>query len=105
LKQAVEVTILGQQFTVKSEASVEEARRVAEFVNSRILEVLSASRSADTFNSAILAMMNVSGAYLRLQDAAAAERSAEIGSRLRRLLERLEKNNDDGELPLFRDLD
>ena len=96
MKQAVEVRILGQQFTVKSEASAEEARRVAEFVNGRILEVLSASRSADTLNSAILAMMNVSGAYLRLRDEAATERNAEIGGRLLRLLDRLEKNEMDG---------
>lgn len=89
MKQAVQVTILGQQYTVKSEASPEEVRRVAEFVNNRIAEVVAASRAVDTLNTAILALMNVGGAYLRLQDkAGAAER--DLKERLNRLLARLD---------------
>ncbi len=89
MKQAVQVTILGQQYTVKSEASPEEVRRVAEFVNNRIAEVVAASRAVDTLNTAILALMNVGGAYLRLQDkAGAAER--DLKERLKRLLARLD---------------
>lgn len=88
MKQAVQVTILGQQYTVKSEASAEEVRRVAEFVNSQISEV-AASKAVDTLNTAVLALMNVGGAYLRLQDkAGAAER--DLRERLKRLLARLD---------------
>jgi cell division protein ZapA len=89
LKQAVQVTILGQQYTVKSEASPEEVRRVAEFVNGQIAEVVAASRAVDTLNTAVLALMNVGGAYLRLRDkAGGAER--DLKDRLKRLLIRLD---------------
>ena len=89
MKQAVQVTILGQQYTVKSEASPEEVHRVAEFVNNRVAEVVASSRAVDTLNTAILALMNVGGAYLRLQEkAGAAER--DLNERLHRLLARLD---------------
>lgn len=96
MKQAVEVTILGQQFTVKSEASPAEVRRVADFASAKISEVMSVSRSADSLNCAILALMNVSGAFLRLQDQAAAEGDAEVRGRLQALLDRVEKAGLDG---------
>ncbi|MEJ2201155.1 MAG: cell division protein ZapA [Desulfuromonadaceae bacterium] len=40
MKQAVEVKILGRQFFVKSEAAPTEVRRVADFVNSKVEEVV-----------------------------------------------------------------
>lgn len=89
MKHAVQVTILGQQYTVKSEALPEEVQRVADFVNRQVDEV-TAGRSVDTLNSAILTLMNIGGAYLRLQDAAA-ERQQEAERRLQALLQRLEK--------------
>jgi cell division protein ZapA len=97
LKQAVEVTILGHLFTVKSEASPDEMRRVAEFVNGKISEVMSISRSADSLNCAILALMNVSGAFLRLQDQVAEEGDEDVWGRLQALLNRIELADFDGE--------
>ncbi|BCR04169.1 hypothetical protein DESUT3_12380 [Desulfuromonas versatilis] len=88
MKQAVQVTILGQQYTVKSEAPAEEVRRVAAFVNEKISEV-AAAKTVDTLNSAVLALMNVSGSYLRLRDAESS-RDESLEGRLRLLLERLE---------------
>jgi cell division protein ZapA len=89
VKQAVQVTILGQQYTVKSEASQEEVRKVAEFVNGQIAEVVTASRSVDTLNTAILALMNVGGAYLRLQEKTGAAEQ-DLKDRLKKLLNRLD---------------
>ena len=97
MKQAVEVTILGQQFTVKSEATPDEVRRVAEFVNGKISEVMSVSRSADSLNCAILALMNVSGAFLRLQDQAAEAGNEDVRARLQTLLNRIEQTDFNGE--------
>jgi cell division protein ZapA len=90
LKQAVQVTILGQQYTVKSEASQEEVLRVAEFVNGQISEVVTASRSVDTLNTAILALMNLGGAYLRLRENTGLAEQ-DLKDRLKRLLNRLEE--------------
>ncbi len=92
MKQAVEVTILGQQFTVRSEASPDEVRRVARFVNAKISEVSSISRSADSLNCAILALMNVSGAFLRLQD----QGDENVRVRLDALINRIEQAGFDG---------
>lgn len=88
MKHAVQVTILGQQYTVKSAASPEEVQRVADFVNGQVAEV-TASKSVDTLNSAILTLMNIGGAYLRLQDMVAERQQVE--GRLQELLLRLER--------------
>ncbi|OEU50730.1 MAG: hypothetical protein BA871_03440 [Desulfuromonadales bacterium C00003096] len=88
MKHAVQVTILGQQYTVKSAASPEEVQRVADFVNCQVAEV-TASKSVDTLDSAILTLMNIGGAYLRLQDSVAERQQVE--GRLQELLQRLEQ--------------
>ncbi len=89
MKQAVQVTILGQQYTVKSEASAEEVRKVAAFVNEKIAEV-AAAKTVDTLNSAVLALLNVSGSYLRLRETESS-RDESLERRLQLLLERLEQ--------------
>jgi len=88
LKHAVQITILGQQYTVKSAASPEEVQRVADFVNCQVAEA-TASRSVDTLNSAILTLMNIGGAFLRLQDTVAEQQQVE--GRLQEMLQRLER--------------
>jgi cell division protein ZapA len=90
LKHSVQVTILGQQYTVKSETPPEEVREVAAFVNEKISEVMAASKTVDTLNTALLALMNVAGAYLRLRDEGLGL-EAQLEGRLRQLLERLEQ--------------
>lgn len=96
MKHAVQVTILGQQYTVKSEASPDEVAKVVDFVNEKIAEVTATGRVADSLNVAVLALLNLAGMFLRLQE----ERSAstalpfsdpQMDSRLLRLLERLEQ--------------
>lgn len=90
MKHAVQVTILGQQYVVKSAAHPEEVRKVAAFVNSQIAEIASASKTADTLNTVVLALLNVSGAYLRLQGQGPAH-DAQTEERIRHLLARLER--------------
>lgn len=68
----------------------EEVCRVADFVNEKIAEVVTASRAVDTLNTAVLALLNVSEAYLRLRDTAR-EGESELEARLRELVTRLEK--------------
>ena len=90
MKHSVQVTILGQQYTVRSEASAEEVREVAAFVNDKISEVLTARKTADTLDAAVLALLNVAGAYLRLQnERPVCDEGTE--ERLRHLLGRLEQ--------------
>jgi cell division protein ZapA len=89
LNQPVQVTILGQQYMVKSEAPAEEVRKVADFVNARIEEVSAASKTVDSLNVAVLALLNVSGSYLRLKEQSPTDEQLE--ERLRHLLGRLEQ--------------
>ena len=92
MKNAVQVTILGQQFAVKSDAGAEEVQRVAAYVNDQLSLIVEGRKTADTLNAAILALMNVAGTYLRLQD-----ENAEMKNRLNRLLERIAEY--DGAVP------
>jgi cell division protein ZapA len=89
LKHAVQITILGQQYTIRSAMAPAEVCRVADFINEKIAEVVAASRAVDTLNTAVLALLNVGEAYLRLKDAAQV-REEEVTVRLRGLMARLE---------------
>lgn len=96
MKHAVQVTILGQQYTVKSEASPEEVAKVVALVNEKISEVGASGRVVDPLNVAVLALLNLAGTHLHLQEGGSAADSppgadAQLESRLRCLLERLEQ--------------
>jgi len=88
LKRTVPVTILGQQYVVRSEASPEDVRRVADFVNERIEEVAASARVADSLNMVVLALLNVAGAYLEVREKESGNR---IEDRLEALVDRLER--------------
>lgn len=84
----VQVTILGQTFTLRSEATADEVQRVAAFVNEQIAAVVAQGRSADSLNLALLTLLNVAGAYLRQTEQEGAP--DELAGRLERLLARVE---------------
>lgn len=87
MKQVAEVTILGQQYTFKSNTDPKAIEQVADFVNDRIDEVLSSGYTADTLGAAVLALMNVAGEYLQLRDG---NEAVQVQQRLEALLARLE---------------
>jgi len=64
MKQSVQVSILGQQFNLRSEAPPEQVHRVARFVEDQIAQVTSSGRAVDSLQAAILALLNVSAAHL-----------------------------------------
>lgn len=67
MKQTVRVTILGQDYSIRSSRSIDDVQKVAAFVDARIAEVLAAGATADSMNAAVLALMNVAGSYFELQ--------------------------------------
>ncbi len=89
LKQTVQVTILGQHYSVRSAADPEEVRRVAEFVNRRIDETHAAIRTANTLDVVVLALLNVTGELLKLRKGGGVVDGAGE-ERLRQLLARVE---------------
>lgn len=68
MKQSVQVTILGQQYSIRSSRPLDEVQMVAAFVDARIAEVLAGGATANTMNAAVLAFLNVAGPYLELKN-------------------------------------
>lgn len=89
MKQSLQVSILGQQFHLRSDSSPEQVQRVAEFVEEQIREVTASGRVADTLQASILALLNVSARYL--QGAPAQGVPVEAVKRLERLAGRIEQ--------------
>ena len=88
MKQSVQVSILGQQFNLKSEAPPEQVHRVARFVEDQIGQVTSSGRTVDSLQAAILALLNVSAAHLEGDSSAASSRAED--QRLNQLVEKIE---------------
>lgn len=89
MKESIPVTILGQSFILRSESSADEVRRVADFVNQAIDEVVATNRVADSLNVALLAFLNVAQAYLQLQAVRQGDQQ-ELVVRMNRLAQRIE---------------
>lgn len=90
MKAAIPVTVFGQSFTLRSNSSAAEVRRVADFVNQAIGEVVATNRVADSLHIALLAFLNVAQVHLQLQDAQQGEEQ-ELADRLQRLVQIIEE--------------
>ena len=88
MKQSVQVSILGQQFNLRSDAPPEQVHRVARFVEDQIAQVTTSGRAVDSLQAAILALLNVSAAHLGGETATGSV--AVEGQRLSRLVEKIE---------------
>ncbi|MCK9172638.1 MAG: cell division protein ZapA [Desulfuromonas sp.] len=67
MKHRVEVEIRGQRYSIRSSRCDDDIRRVAQFVDQRVAEVLQAGATVDSLQATVLAFMNVAGQYLDLQ--------------------------------------
>lgn len=97
MNEAIQVTILGQIFTLRSDAAPDEVRRIADFVNKELDAIAASGRTVDSLNVSLLALLNVAQAYLRLRDASAREMH-EANMRLDRLIQRVENETRQGEV-------
>jgi cell division protein ZapA len=68
MKKALDVTILGQKFTISSDADEGYMLKVADYVDSKMQELMQSKASAKT-NVAMLAALNIADEYHRLRDA------------------------------------
>lgn len=87
--QSLQISILGQQFHLRSDSPPEQIRRIAEFVEGQVQEVTASGRVADTLQVAVLALLNVSARYLREGEAAGLP--ADATERLGNLVLRIER--------------
>jgi len=90
MKQSVQVSILGQQFNLRSDAPPEQVHRVARFVEDQISLVTSSGRTVDSLQAAILALLNVSAAHLEGSSASINPDGADEARRMNRLIEKIE---------------
>ncbi len=89
MKQSLQVSILGQQFHLRSDSAPEQVRQVADFVEKQIADILASGRVADSLQAAVLALLNVSARYLQtIGGEEGGDGAAE--ARLRCLADRLE---------------
>ena len=90
MKQSVQVSILGQQFNLRSDAPPEQVHRVARFVEDQISQVTRSGRTVDSLQAAILALLNVSAAHLEASPELSNPGGADEERRLSQLIEKIE---------------
>ena len=90
MKQSVQVSILGQQFNLRSDAPPEQVHRVARFVEDQISQVTGSGRTVDSLQAAILALLNVSAAHLEGSPVSNASDADDASRRLGLMIEKIE---------------
>ncbi len=69
-KNSVRVRILGEEYTVRTDASPERTRAVAQYFDRAVRQILSGGQVAETHRAAILAGLQITGELLEARDAA-----------------------------------
>jgi len=87
-KNAVKVTIVGEEYTVRSELDPEYTRQVAAYVDAAIRRVLQAGPMVESHKAAILAALAITDELLqsRRQQEDLAQRLKQLSGELARLL-------------------
>lgn len=67
MKKTTEISIMGQKFMIRSESNDDYVQEVAVFVDEKINEVMSSTKSVASLNVAILAAMNIADEYLKFR--------------------------------------
>ena len=83
IDRLVEIKIMGQTYTVKTDAEEEYIQEVARYVNEKMDEVLKKTKSVSTLNVAILTALNIADDLLKERE------------RRRGLLQEVEKKSKD----------
>jgi cell division protein ZapA len=68
MKKSLDVEILGQKFTISSEAEEGYMLKVAGYVNDKMQELAQSSKPVARANIAMLAALNIADEYHRLKD-------------------------------------
>lgn len=71
-KQVVRVSIVGEEYAIRSEATPEHTRAVAEYVDDAIRRVLNSGGAVETRKAAILAALQITDQLFEAEQAAKA---------------------------------
>lgn len=66
--KAVEVSIMGQKFVVRSDSDEAYVVEVANFVNKKINEIIAKTKSVPSTNVVLLAAMNIADEFFKYKD-------------------------------------
>lgn len=67
-KRTVSVTILGQEYRIRTEAEAERVRRAAALLDETLERVRSQAGTVDTVDLAVLAALNLANSLVNLRD-------------------------------------
>lgn len=87
MKKAIEVEIMGERVTLRTDEDEEHVRNVAGYVDRKMQEIVKATRPTAKSSIAMLAALNIADEYQRLKDHQEA-----ISQRVNVLLKRLTTN-------------
>ncbi len=65
--EPLKVRILDHEYLIKSEESEEQVRRIAEYVNNKLLEAMTNTRGLSESKRTILAALDIASDYFQLQ--------------------------------------
>lgn len=87
-KYSVKVSILGEEYNIRSEADPEHTRAVAEYYDRAVRQVMNAGLVVETHRAAILAALQITGELLesRRDGVELAERMQRLADEVRPLL-------------------
>ena len=69
-KNSVRVRILGEEYTVRTDATPERAREVAQYFDRAVRQVLATAHVGETHRAAILAGLQIAGELFEAREAA-----------------------------------
>jgi cell division protein ZapA len=69
-KNSVRVRILGEEYTVRTDASPERTREVAQYFDRAVRQVMSSGNVAESHRAAILAALQIAGELFEARDVA-----------------------------------
>jgi cell division protein ZapA len=69
-KNSVRVRILGEEYTVRTDASPERARAIAQYFDRAVRQILTSGHVPETHRAAILAGLQIAGELFEARDAA-----------------------------------
>ena len=67
MAEPLKVRILDHEYLIKSEESEEQVRRIAEYVNDKLLEAMTNTRGLSETKRTILAALDIASEYFQLQ--------------------------------------
>jgi cell division protein ZapA len=87
-KTTVKVEILGESYSIRSDASAEHTKAVAEYLDQAIRQITSTGAVVETNRAAILAAMQITSELFQAREAndAVVAAMSELGDEVRRLL-------------------